>query len=97
MSSVILSLVEQKLKDRIASDLERMKMAVNHELQGRAVDFYWNDPHDRNSPPQLVKGEISSAGFDMCPWTISCFNSTYFKRFPRIKIYFRGVFTKEKK
>ena len=64
MSSVILSLVEQKLKDRIASDLERMKMAVNHELQGRAVDFYWNDPHDRNSPPQLVKGEISSAGFD---------------------------------
>ena len=64
MSNVILSLIEQKLKDRIASDLERMKMAVNHELQGRAVDFYWNDPHERSAPPQLVKGEISSAGFD---------------------------------
>ena len=64
MSNVILSLIEQKLKDRIASDLERMKMAVNHELQGRAVDFYWNDPHNRDRAPQLIKGEISSAGFD---------------------------------
>lgn len=64
MTNVILSLVEQKLKDKIASDLQRMKMTVNHELQGRAVDFYWSDPHEKGEPPRLVKGEISSAGFD---------------------------------
>ena len=64
MSNVILSLIEQKLKDRIASDQERTKMAVNHELQGRNVDFYWIDPHEKDSRPQRIKGTISSAGFD---------------------------------
>ena len=64
MSNVILSLIEQRLKDRIASDLERTKMAASQELQGRNVDFYWSDPINKDSGPRLIKGVISSAGFD---------------------------------
>lgn len=64
MSNAILALIEQRLKDKIASDMERTKMYVQRELEGRAVSFFWNDPLSKDDRPLKLTGEIATAGFD---------------------------------
>ena len=64
MSNVLISLLEQQLKDRIASDFEHTRMHVNNQLQGRRVNFFWIDPCDKDSSPKKIEGLISTAGFD---------------------------------
>lgn len=64
MSNVMLSLVEQRLKDRIDKEIAHLKNHVSQQLCGREAEIFWNDPHDRESPPQRITGNITSAGFD---------------------------------
>ena len=64
MSNVMLSLIEQRLKDRISNEMAHLKNYVNQQLCGRNAEIFWNDPLDRDSPAQRVTGDITSAGFD---------------------------------
>ena len=64
MSNVMLSLIEQRLKDRISNEMAHLKNQVNQQLCGRDAEIFWNDPHDREAPGQRISGTITSAGFD---------------------------------
>ena len=64
MSNVMLSLIEQRLKDRISNEMAHIKNHVNQQLCGREAEIFWNDPLDRDSPGQRITGDITSAGFD---------------------------------
>ncbi len=64
MSNVMLSLIEQRLNDRITNEIAHLKNHVSQQLCGRDVEIFWNDPLDREAPPQRVAATITSAGFD---------------------------------
>tara|TARA_A200000159_G_C7309061_1_gene333718 strand:+ start:1183 stop:1455 length:273 start_codon:yes stop_codon:yes gene_type:complete len=60
----MLSLIEQRLKDRVSNEMAHLKNHVNQQLCGREAEIFWNDPLDREAPGQRITGEITSAGFD---------------------------------
>lgn len=64
-SNVMLSLIEQRLREKITCEMNSLKRHVQSELVGREACIYWNDPLDKEAGPHQIVGQIASAGFDM--------------------------------